>query len=72
MNASICPGSHVANQSVFINAALLLWAFKISQDPDHLIDPDALLDLSNTRPKPFKAIFTPRIKGLEDIISHKH
>lgn len=27
----VCPGQHVANRSVLINCAMLLWAFKISK-----------------------------------------
>ncbi|KAG1735462.1 cytochrome P450 [Suillus occidentalis] len=28
----VCPGQHVANRSVFINSALILWAFQLSLD----------------------------------------
>ncbi|KAG2133748.1 cytochrome P450 [Suillus clintonianus] len=29
----VCPGQHLANRSVFINALLILWAFQLSLDP---------------------------------------
>ncbi|KAG2750599.1 cytochrome P450 [Suillus brevipes Sb2] len=29
----VCPGQHVATRSVFINSALILWAFQLSLDP---------------------------------------
>ncbi|KAG1723371.1 cytochrome P450 [Suillus paluster] len=38
----ICPGQHIANRSIFINAALLLWSFKITQDPENPIDESGL------------------------------
>ncbi|KAG1741903.1 cytochrome P450 [Suillus paluster] len=31
----ICPGQHIANRSIFVNAALRLWSFKITQDPEN-------------------------------------
>ncbi|KAG2150821.1 cytochrome P450 [Suillus clintonianus] len=56
----ICPGRHVANRSVFINAALLLWSFKITQDPENPIDEMAFADGVVAHPKPFAARFQPR------------
>ncbi|KAG1728988.1 cytochrome P450 [Suillus paluster] len=29
----VCPGQHVATRSVFINALLILWAFRLTLDP---------------------------------------
>ncbi|KAI9572560.1 cytochrome P450 [Boletus coccyginus] len=57
----ICPGQHVANRSVFINTALLLWSFRITQDPNSPIDDKAFVDGVVAHPKPFDACFTPRI-----------
>ncbi|KIJ67582.1 hypothetical protein HYDPIDRAFT_174015 [Hydnomerulius pinastri MD-312] len=34
----ICPGQHVANRSIFINALLILWSFRISIDTSKPID----------------------------------
>ncbi|ESK91686.1 cytochrome p450 [Moniliophthora roreri MCA 2997] len=56
----VCPGQHVANRSVFINTALVLWAFKISQDPAMPIDIMAFTETVNIHPLPFKLIFELR------------
>ncbi|KAG1733673.1 cytochrome P450 [Suillus paluster] len=55
----ICPGQHIANRSIFINAALLLWSFKITQDPENPIDESGFVD-GVVHPKPFAACFEPR------------
>ncbi|KAG0695263.1 cytochrome P450 [Suillus ampliporus] len=34
----VCPGQHVANRSVFINALLILWAFRLTLDPTKPLD----------------------------------
>ncbi|KAI6105130.1 cytochrome P450 [Pisolithus croceorrhizus] len=57
----ICPGQHIANRSIFINAALLLWSFRITQDPKAPIDDKGFVDGVIAHPKPFAACFTPRI-----------
>ncbi|KAG1740361.1 cytochrome P450 [Suillus lakei] len=56
----ICPGRHIADRSVFINVALLLWSFKITQDPENPIDEMGFVDGVIARPKPFTARFQPR------------
>ncbi|KAG1727565.1 cytochrome P450 [Suillus paluster] len=56
----ICPGQHIANRSIFINAALLLWSFKITQDPENPIDESGFVDGVIAHPKPFAACFEPR------------
>ncbi|KAF7323775.1 Cytochrome P450 [Mycena kentingensis (nom. inval.)] len=55
-----CPGSTVANKSLFINTALLLWAFRITQDASRPIDSMAFTNHANTHPLPFAVRFTPR------------
>ncbi|KAF7350486.1 Cytochrome P450 [Mycena venus] len=55
-----CPGSHVATKSVFINTALLLWAFRISQDDKKPIDTLAFTNTANAHPLPFSVRFEPR------------
>ncbi|KAJ7267773.1 cytochrome P450 [Mycena rebaudengoi] len=55
-----CPGSHVANKSLFINTALLLWAFRIIQDSNTPIDTLAFTNTANTHPLPFSVSFEPR------------
>ncbi|KAI6137179.1 cytochrome P450 [Pisolithus sp. B1] len=57
----ICPGQHIANRSIFINAALLLWSFRITQDPKAPINDKGFVDGVIAHPKPFAACFTPRI-----------
>lgn len=64
----VCPGQHVANHSLFINTAMILWAFNISQDPSVPIDTLAFTDTANTHPLPFKVKFEPRVQGLRDLI----
>ncbi|KAG1854488.1 cytochrome P450 [Suillus subalutaceus] len=56
----ICPGRHIANRSVFINLVLLLWSFKISQDPENPINQSGFVDGVIAHPKPFAARFKPR------------
>ena len=64
----VCPGQHVANRSLFINTAMLLWAFNIKQDPSSPIDTLAFTDVANTHPLPFKVKFEPRIHNLRELI----
>ncbi|OJA12871.1 hypothetical protein AZE42_02902 [Rhizopogon vesiculosus] len=39
----ICPGQHVANRSIFINALLILWAFQLTLDPTKPLDDMAFM-----------------------------
>ncbi|KAK0472150.1 cytochrome P450 [Armillaria novae-zelandiae] len=55
----VCPGMHVANRSLFVNTALLMWAFNVLQDG---IDIMGLTDSPNIRPLPFKVVFKPRLE----------
>jgi hypothetical protein len=48
-------------RSVFINTALHLWAFRISELPFAPINVLAFTDTMNARPLPFKVKFEPRI-----------
>ena len=57
--------------SLFINTALMLWAFDIAQDPARPIDPDALTDGANVFPLPFAVTFTPRVDKLEELLGHE-
>jgi hypothetical protein len=52
-------------RSVFINTALHLWAFEISELPSAPIDVHAFTDTMNVRPLPFEVKFEPRIKEVE-------
>lgn len=64
-----CSGTHVRPvSSLFINTALLLWAFDIHEDPIEPIDTMGFTDGSNVRPHPFKVTFAPRIEKLRSIV----
>lgn len=58
----VCPGQHLANRSLNINLALLLWSFRISQRPDTRIDTNAYTDSVIAHAAPFEVVFTPRIE----------
>ena len=59
------------HRSVFINTALTLWAFEISEDPAHPIDTMGIKDGALAHPCPFVVRFKPRISNLrEKILSH--
>ncbi|THU98256.1 cytochrome P450 [Dendrothele bispora CBS 962.96] len=72
-----CPGKHVANSSVFINIASILWAGIISPDKDESGVP-VKPDLSDTatinngiavRPLPFKCLVTPRFPEVPEVLA---
>ncbi|KAF9230454.1 cytochrome P450 [Melanogaster broomeanus] len=58
----VCPGLHLANRSLYINAALLLWSFRITERPDAPMDVRSFLDSIDLRPAPFEVDFVPRIE----------
>jgi len=64
----VCPGQHLANRSVFLNTAFILWAFDISQDPKFPIDSLAFTDTTNSHPLPFKVNFEARINNLKEVV----
>ncbi|KAG1895682.1 cytochrome P450 [Suillus fuscotomentosus] len=57
----VCPGQHVANRSVFITTALILWAFRLSENPAAKIDTLAFSDSANIRAAPFEICLEKRI-----------
>ena len=57
--------SLVCVRSVFINTALHLWAFRLSELPSAPIDILAFTDTMNAHPLPFEVKFEPRIKEAE-------
>ncbi|KAG2131611.1 cytochrome P450 [Suillus bovinus] len=57
----VCPGQHVANRSLFINTALILWAFRLSENPAAKIDPFAFSDTANIYAAPFEICLEKRI-----------
>jgi len=47
-------------RSVFVNTALIQWAFRVKTDPSAPIDDLAFTESANTHPLPFKVNFEPR------------
>ncbi|CCM05043.1 uncharacterized protein FIBRA_07245 [Fibroporia radiculosa] len=64
----VCVGQYVADNSLYINTALLLWAFHVAPVPDKPINTMAFTDTANTHPLPFVTSMTPRIADLERIL----
>jgi len=58
----VCPGLHLANHSLYISLALLLWSFRIVQRPDAPINTHAFLDAVIARAMPFEIDVIPRIE----------
>ncbi|KAH9015899.1 cytochrome P450 [Lactarius hengduanensis] len=61
----VCPGRHAANNSFFIDMAMVLWACNIEPGKDEHgnvipIDVDRWVDGLHIRPVPFKADISPR------------
>ncbi|KAH7922011.1 cytochrome P450 [Leucogyrophana mollusca] len=56
----VCPGQHVANRSIYINLALLLWSFRLAENPAAPIDMSAFSRGVIARAAPFEVVFTPR------------
>ena len=58
--------------SVFLNTALVQWAFNIKPDRSAPIDEFAFTASANTHPLPFKVIFEPRaaktIEGVRELM----
>ncbi|KAG0703473.1 cytochrome P450 [Suillus ampliporus] len=56
-----CPGLHVANRSVYIAVALVLWSFTLAEDPSNPIDDTAFTPGVVSHQKTFGLIFKPRM-----------
>lgn len=59
---------NVPNSSLFINTAILLWAFDIREDSAEPIDTMGFTDSGTVRVLPFRAKFSPRTEHLEEIV----
>ncbi|KAG1854462.1 cytochrome P450 [Suillus subalutaceus] len=57
----VCPGQHVAHRSTFINTALILWAFRLSENPAAKIDTLAFSDTAIIHAASFEICFEKRI-----------
>ncbi|KAK7997393.1 hypothetical protein PG989_005433 [Apiospora arundinis] len=76
----ICPGRHIARNSLWLQIARLLWAFDIEKGVDTYddeggqgravpaIDPLAATNGILSRPLPFRAVFKPRGPWAHDLI----
>ncbi|EMD31789.1 hypothetical protein CERSUDRAFT_100017 [Gelatoporia subvermispora B] len=69
----LCPGLYVANQSIFIIIARLLWAYDIvpatGPDGQAVIPPDdAFITGLITRPVPFPCVFRARSRAVGNMI----
>ncbi|KAF9235335.1 cytochrome P450 [Melanogaster broomeanus] len=58
----VCPALHVANRSLYVNLALLLWSFRIAERPDAPIDVNAFTDTVVPCAVPFEVDFVPRME----------
>ncbi|SJL10290.1 related to O-methylsterigmatocystin oxidoreductase [Armillaria ostoyae] len=73
----ICVGRHVANNSLFIDIAMMLWAMNIERATDENgvplpLDVDGCVeDGLVTRPVPFKAKITPRFREAQAIVEQE-
>ncbi|KAK0184452.1 cytochrome P450 [Armillaria mellea] len=63
----VCPGSHVAERSLFLTAAMILWAFNINKPGP--IDTMAFTQTANVHPLSFKVDIKPRFEGISELIS---
>ncbi|KAM5534989.1 hypothetical protein V8D89_011362 [Ganoderma adspersum] len=65
----ICPGQHLADRSLFVTIALTLWAFDISEDPEHPINTMAIKDGALAHSEQFAVRFKPRVSELREKIA---
>ncbi|KAF8989955.1 cytochrome P450 [Cyathus striatus] len=72
----ICVGRHVANDTMFILIARILWAFDIAPTKDASgcsLVPDSMECIDDgltTRPKPFQCRIVPRFEGVERAVDY--
>ncbi|KAG2047012.1 cytochrome P450 [Suillus hirtellus] len=57
----VCPSQHLVNWSIFINMALIMWAFCLSENPAVKIDMLAFSDTSNIQAALFEICFAKRV-----------
>ncbi|KAK0223130.1 cytochrome P450 [Armillaria fumosa] len=70
----ICPGIHLANNSLMLNTMNLIWAFQFSRAEDSVTNATLPIDIFNyekgilTAPRPFPCRITPRSEGKAKLI----
>jgi len=74
----VCVGKYLANQSLFIDMALMLWACKIEKDRDPVTGEEVPVDIHGffdsgveVRPAPFRCSITPRFAGARSLIEEE-
>ncbi|TFY71792.1 hypothetical protein EVG20_g1219 [Dentipellis fragilis] len=68
----ICPGQHLAGNSVFINVTRMLWAYNFEPvDNDNLPDTWAFTNGSNSWPQSFPAKITVRSQLVQDTVERE-
>ncbi|KZT55003.1 cytochrome P450 [Calocera cornea HHB12733] len=65
----ICPGRHLASNSIFLLAARIMWGFDIAPvKGEPLPDTWDYTDGFNSKPKPFRCSITPRSEKVKTVI----
>ncbi|KAG7439125.1 cytochrome P450, partial [Guyanagaster necrorhizus] len=65
----LCPGRHVADRSLFITTALLLWAFRISENDNAPIDRRGFVGEGiSITPDAFEVCFERRVEKIEELL----
>ncbi|MBW0475941.1 hypothetical protein O181_015656 [Austropuccinia psidii MF-1] len=72
-----CAGITIADRSMFINTANLLWSFDIRKKKDNEgneieLDTSKFEDAVNTRPQPFEVDFVPRRPALRMLVEEQN
>lgn len=63
----VCPGQHLASDSILITLAYLFWAFRILEPKDAPIDRWAFEENVIAHPQPFSVMFSPRL-DVEEVV----
>lgn len=66
----ICPGMQVADRSLFLVIARILWAYKIERVDNEVIDNDAMTTGLVASPLPYKSNCKPRDEKKVQMITH--
>jgi hypothetical protein len=67
----ICPGMHLAENSLFITVAKILWAFNVVAPGKVDLSHDAFEPGSLSVPRPFSVKFVSRSQGIEDVLKRE-
>ncbi|RAK78167.1 cytochrome P450, partial [Aspergillus fijiensis CBS 313.89] len=68
MGRRLCPGEHLARNSLNLVISRMLWAFHIQYVGNEPPDPFAMTQGISSRPRPFKAEFRPRSPSRRTLI----